>query len=55
MKQLLALLTLVFAVTMTMLTASGSAYAVNNGASQLEKLDSATHAEQLCIVSKKSA
>ncbi len=55
MKQVLTLLTLVFAVTMTLFIASGSAHAVNNEENLLQKFDAAVNAEQLCILSKKSA
>ncbi len=48
MKQVLTLLALVFAVTMTLFIASGSAHAVNDGASQLQAqsvLLNASHSE----------
>ena len=55
MKQLLTLLTLVCAVTMTMLIASGSAYAVNNEASQQQVQNTPLNVSHSCSLNEKKA
>ncbi len=53
MKQLLALLTIVVAVTTTMFIASGTAYAVNNDVSQQQAENVPLNASHSCDLMEK--
>ncbi|WP_019557936.1 hypothetical protein [Thiomicrorhabdus arctica] len=53
MKQILTLLTLVFAVTMTLFIASGSAHAVNDDVSQQQAQNVPLNPETSCALAVK--